>query len=135
MNININVKNYVLLPREQQLLDTKLAFLEKILHNSKGNPSLDIDIEELSKITNNGERFKVSATFTFFDSVIHMEEMNHNLKTALDALFDDLKVQIVKRIKKYKSIKGRTAHKTKYAFLNKFLFRHKQNNKYTDDIM
>jgi len=135
MKSNIHVKNYILLPKEQQLLDKKLAFLEKILRKSKGNPILDIDIEELPRIANNGDRFKVSATFTFFDNTIHLEEMSHNLKTAFDSLFDDLRIQVVKCIKKYRTIKGRTAYKTKYSFLNKFLFRHKQDNQYSDEII
>ncbi len=135
MNFNIATKNYILLPREKEFLNRKLAFLERVLKKTKGNPTLDLEVEELSRPTEDGYRFKVGATFTYYDKHIRIEDLHHDLRSALDSLCSDLKLQILKNNKKHKTIVMRSAFKNKYSFLNKFLNRHKKDTLYPDDLI
>jgi len=135
MQFNISVKNYVLLPGEKQFLDRKLAFLERILVKSKGNPTLDLEVEELANPTERGDRFKVGATFVIYDRRIHIEDLHRDLKHAFDSLTRDLRNQILKNKTKYRTVVMRNATKNKYRFLNKIFNRRKNNFQDTDDLI
>jgi len=135
MNFNISVKNYILLPGEKQFLDRKLAFLERILKKSKGNPTLDLEVEELKNVTEDGYRFKVGATFTCYDKHIRIEDLHHDLRSAITSLTYDLKNQILKNKQKHRTIVMRSATKNKYSFLNKFFNRRKKDTLYPDDLI
>jgi ribosome-associated translation inhibitor RaiA len=135
MNFNISVRNYVLLPGEKQFLDRKLVFLERILKKSKGNPTLDLEVEGLANPTENGDRFKVGATFVIYDRRIHIEDLHRDLKRAFDSLTRDLRNQIIKNKTKYRTVVMRSAVKNKYSFLNKLVNRRRRNDKYTDDMI
>ncbi|HRZ29886.1 MAG TPA: HPF/RaiA family ribosome-associated protein [Candidatus Paceibacterota bacterium] len=133
MENNFTTKNYTLTPSETKVLNKKISYIKNILKKSKGNPFLKIEIEELVKVDNFGNRYRCEANLSVYDKSIYVNKLHSQLRSAMDECFSDLKTQIIKDIKKYKTNIHKNALKNKYSFLDKLLGRkHKTKDIYED---
>ncbi len=123
METNFTTKNYTLTPSETKVLNKKILNIKNILKKSKGNPFLKIEIEELVKVDDLGNKYRCEANLTVYDKSIYVNKLHSKLRNALDECFLDLKSQIIKGTKKFKTTVIKNAIKNKYAFLNKLLGR------------
>jgi ribosome-associated translation inhibitor RaiA len=123
MNTTFSSKNYTLTPSEHIILNKKVKFIQKVLKKSKGNPILKIEIEELAKIDDLGNKYRCEANLTIYDKSIYVSKLASKLRSAMDECFIDLKIQIIKGTKKFKSTIIKNAVKNKYSFLNRLLGR------------
>lgn len=128
MEFNFVSKNYTLTPSEKKVLDKKVKNIRKITNSKKGNPSLQIELEFLNKINDLGQQYRCEANFKFYDKSIYINKSETSLRNAMDYCFADLKNQIIKDNKKYKTKIIKTAFKNKYSFLNKLLGRRNKNS-------
>ncbi len=134
MESHFTTKNYTLTPTETKILHKKINNIKKLLSKSKGNPFLKIEIEELVKVDDLGNRYRCEANLTVYDKSIYVNKLHSQLRSSMDECFSDLKTQVVKDIKKYKTNIHKTAFKNKYSFLNKLLGRKQKTNDFYDDI-
>lgn len=123
METNFTTKNYTLTPSETKVLNKKILNIKNILKKSKGNPFLKIEIEELVKVDDLGNKYRCEANLTVYDKSIYVNKLHSKLRNAMDECFLDLKSQIIKGTKKFKTTVIKNAIKNKYAFLNKLLGR------------
>ena len=123
METNFTTKNYTLTPSETKVLNKKILNIKNILKKSKGNPFLKIEIEELVKVDDLGNKYRCEANLTVYDKSIYVNKLHSKLRNAMDECFLDLKSQIIKGTKKFKTTIIKNAIKNKYAFLNKLLGR------------
>ena len=123
METNFTTKNYTLTPSETKVLNKKILNIKNILKKSKGNPFLKVEIEELVKVDDLGNRYRCEANLTVYDKSIYVNKLHSKLRNAMDECFLDLKSQIIKGTKKFKTTVIKNAIKNKYAFLNKLLGR------------
>jgi len=134
MESNFTTKNYTLTPNEIKVLTKKVNYIKKLLSQSKGNPFLKIEIEELVKVDDLGNRYRCEANLTVYDKSIYVNKLHAQLRSSMDECFSDLKTQVVKDIKKYKTNIHKTALKNKYSFLNKLLGRRQKTKDIYEDI-
>ncbi|MFA5230657.1 MAG: hypothetical protein WC422_04805 [Candidatus Paceibacterota bacterium] len=134
MESNFTTKNYTLTPNEIKVLNKKVNYIKKLLSQSKGNPFLKIEIEELVKVDDLGNRYRCEANLTVYDKSIYVNKLHAQLRSSMDECFSDLKTQVVKDIKKYKTNIHKTALKNKYSFLNKLLGRRQKTKDIYEDI-
>lgn len=123
METNFTTKNYTLTPSETKVLNKKILNIKNILKKSKGNPFLKVEIEELVKVDDLGNKYRCEANLTVYDKSIYVNKLHSKLRNAMDECFLDLKSQIIKGTKKFKTTVIKNAIKNKYAFLNKLLGR------------
>ncbi len=134
METNFNIKNYTLTPSENRILNKKINNIKNILKKSKGNPFLKIEIEELVKVDDLGNHYRCEANLTIYDKSIYINKLHSQLRSAVDECFADLKTQIVKGTKKFKTNIIKNAIKNKYAFLNRLLGRKNKKSNIFEDI-
>ncbi len=123
MNTTFSSKNYTLTPSEHKILNKKVNLISKILKKSKGNPVLKIEIEELAKVDDSGNRYRCEANLSIYDKSIYVNKLDSKLRNVIDECFIDLKTQIIKGTKKFKTTIIKNAVKNKYSFLNRLLGR------------
>jgi ribosome-associated translation inhibitor RaiA len=123
MNTTFSSKNYTLTPSEHKILNKKVNLISKILKKSKGNPVLKIEIEELPKTDDLGNKYRCEANLTVYDKSIYVNKLDSKLRNSMDECFVDLKTQIIKGTKKFKTTIIKNAVKNKYSFLNRLLGR------------
>lgn len=134
MESNFTTKNYTLTPNETKVLNKKISYIKNLLSKSKGNPFLKIEIEELAKVDDLGNRYRCETNLMVYDKSIYVNKLHAQLRSAMDECFSDLKTQVVKDIKKYKTNIHKTAFKNKYSFLNKLLGRKQKASDIYEDI-
>lgn len=134
MEINFNTKNYTLTPSERKILNKKINNIKNILKRTKGNPFLKIEIEELSKIDDMGNKYRCEANLTIYDKSIYVNKLHSKLRSVMDECFIDLKTQIIKGTKKFKTNIIKNATKNKYSFLNRLLGRKNKKQNIYDNI-
>lgn len=134
MEINFNAKNYTLTPSEHKILNKKIHNIKNILKKNKGNPFLKIEIEELAKVDDLGNKFRCEANLTIYDKSIYISKLHSKLRSAMDECFIDLKTQIIKGTKKFKNNIIKSAIKNKYSFLNRLLGRKNKKQDIYDNI-
>lgn len=103
MNISINTKNYTLTPSEDKILNQKTKNIQRLFRTQNGNPTLKIEIEELVKFDDLGNKYRVEAYLTFYDKSVYISKLNTTLFRAMDETFCDLKNQSTKETKKFKT--------------------------------
>jgi len=123
MNTTFSAKNYTLTPSEHKILNKKVNLISKLLRKSKGNPILKIEIEELAKVDDLGNKYRCEANLSIYDKSIYVNKLDNKLRNAIDECFIDLRTQIIKGTKKFKSTIIKNAVKNKYSFLNRLLGR------------
>jgi len=123
MNTTFSAKNYTLTPSEHKILNKKVNLISKLLRKSKGNPNLKIELEELAKVDDLGNKYRCEANLSIYDKSIYVNKLDKSLRSSMDECFVDLKTQIVKGTKKFKSTIIKNAVKNKYSFLNRLLGR------------
>lgn len=123
MNTTFSTKNYTLTPSEHKILNKKVNLISKILKKSKGNPVLKIEIEELPKIDDLGNKYRCEANLSVYDKSIYVNKLDSKLRNVIDECFIDLKTQIIKGTKKFKTTIIKNAVKNKYSFLDRLLGR------------
>ena len=123
MNTTFSAKNYTLTPSEHKILNKKVNIISKLLRKSKGNPNLKIELEELAKVDDLGNKYRCEANLSIYDKSIYVNKLDKSLRSSMDECFVDLKTQIVKGTKKFKSTIIKNAVKNKYSFLNRLLGR------------
>ncbi len=123
MNTTFSSKNYTLTPSEHKILNKKVNLISKILKKSKGNPVLKIEIEELTKVDDLGNRYRCEANLSVYDKSIYINKLDSKLRNVIDECFIDLKTQIIKGTKKFKTTIIKNAVKNKYSFINRLLGR------------
>jgi ribosome-associated translation inhibitor RaiA len=114
METNFNTKNYTLTPSETRILNKKINNIKHILKKSKGNPFLKIEIEELTKVDDSGNRYRCEANLTIYDKSI--------------------RTQVIKGTKKFKTTIIKNAVKNKYSFLNRILGRRSKKQDIYENI-
>jgi len=123
MNTTFSAKNYTLTPSEHKILNKKVNLISKLLRKSKGNPNLKIELEELAKVDDLGNKYRCEANLSIYDKSIYVNKLDKSLRSSIDECFIDLRTQIIKGTKKFKSTIIKNAVKNKYSFLNRLLGR------------
>ncbi len=134
MDFNFVSKNYTLTPSEEKIISKKANAIKKIIKNKKGNPVLKLEIEELPKIDDSGNQYRCEANFIIYDKSVHITKLASTLRNAMDDCFLDLKNQVIKDRKKFKTKIIKNAFKNKYAFLNKMLGRKRKSSDQYENI-
>jgi ribosome-associated translation inhibitor RaiA len=134
METNFNTKNYTLTPSETRILNKKINNIKHILKKSKGNPFLKIEIEELTKVDDSGNRYRCEANLTIYDKSIYINKLHSKLKNVIDECFLDLRTQVIKGTKKFKTTIIKNAVKNKYSFLNRILGRRSKKQDIYENI-
>jgi len=103
MTINIKATNLDLTPSICEYIEEKIGSLDKFLERfeKRGEIEIFVEIARTTKHHKSGEVFRAEATFSVGKKVFRAEDLNEDIRMAID----EIRNKLQQEIKKYKEKK------------------------------
>ena len=115
-HINIKAKNFTVLPAIQELLEKKLATLERVLPKGEVDIICDVELEKITDHHQAGKIYRTEINISFAGKLVRAEATEESMENAIDHAKGEMKRELDKVQSRSESMFRRGARKAKDLF-------------------